>query len=98
MATDRGSIRKLRKRNEKAAGFFLFNVDNRLLDNDRVQRDLYHHLARNYGLRSRLYIAIFEELRKEIGYADYLARAGALRHRIAPLPLFYSSLWRSDLR
>ncbi len=60
---------------------FLFDVDNTLLDNDRVQRDLYHHLARSYGPRAReRYIAIFEELRKEIGYADYL---GALeRYRL----------------
>jgi len=45
------------------------------------QRDLYHHLARGYGPRAReRYIAIFEELRKEIGYADYL---GALeRYRL----------------
>ena len=63
---------------------FLFDVDNTLLDNDRIQRDLYHHLARGYGLRAReRYIAIFEELRKEIGYADYL---GALeRYRLEHL-------------
>jgi hypothetical protein len=65
-------------------------VDNTLLDNDRVQRDLYHHLARSYGLRSRLYIAIFEEFRKEIGYADYL---GALeRYGTASLHSRYSIL------
>jgi FMN phosphatase YigB (HAD superfamily) len=63
---------------------FLFDVDNTLLDNDRIQRDLYHHLARGYGPRAReRYIAIFEELRKEIGYADYL---GALeRYRLEHL-------------
>ena len=63
---------------------FLFDVDNTLLDNDRVQRDLYHHLARSYGPRAcKRYIAIFEELRKEIGYADYL---GALeRYRLEHL-------------
>jgi hypothetical protein len=56
---------------------FLFDVDNTLLDNDRIQRDLYHHLARSYGSRvCERYIAIFEELRKDIGYADYVgARA-----------------------
>jgi hypothetical protein len=63
---------------------FLFDVDNTLLDNDRIQRDLYHHLARGYGPRvCERYIAIFEELRKEIGYADYL---GALeRYRLEHL-------------
>ena len=28
---------------------FLFDVDNTLLDNDWIQRDLYRHLARSYG-------------------------------------------------
>ena len=63
---------------------FLFDVDNTLLDNDRIQRDLYRHLAHSYGPRVRTrYIAIFEELRKEVGYADYL---GALeRYRLEHL-------------
>jgi len=63
---------------------FLFDVDNTLLDNDRIQRDLYRHITRSYGPRARgRYIAIFEELRKEIGYADYL---GALeRYRLEHL-------------
>jgi len=63
---------------------FLFDVDNTLLDNDRIQKDLYRHLARNYGPRVReRYIAIFEELREEVGYADYL---GALeRYRLEHL-------------
>jgi hypothetical protein len=63
---------------------FLFDVDNTLLDNDRIQRDLYLHLARSYGPHVyERYIAIFEELRKEIGYADYL---GALeRYRLEHL-------------
>ena len=63
---------------------FLFDVDNTLLDNDRVQRDLYRHLARSYGPHvCERYIAIFEELRNEIGYADYL---GALeRYRLEHL-------------
>ena len=63
---------------------FLFDVDNTLLDNDRVQGDLYQHLFRNYGPQARgRYIAIFEELREEIGYADYL---GALeRYRLEHL-------------
>jgi hypothetical protein len=63
---------------------FLFDVDNTLLDNDRIQRDLYHHLGRSYGPRAcQRYIAIFEELHREIGYADYL---GALeRYRLEHL-------------
>jgi FMN phosphatase YigB (HAD superfamily) len=56
---------------------FLFDVDNTLLDNDRVQADLSEHLLASYGQATRdRYWAIFEELRGELGYADYL---GALQ-------------------
>jgi FMN phosphatase YigB (HAD superfamily) len=56
---------------------FLFDVDNTLLDNDRVTADLRRHLEREVGIdRSMRYWAIFEELRAELGYADYL---GALQ-------------------
>ena len=60
---------------------FLFDVDNTLLDNDRVQADLSEHLAKAYGVAARdRYWQIFEDLRGELGYADYL---GALeRYRI----------------
>jgi hypothetical protein len=56
---------------------FLFDVDNTLLDNDRVTADLRRHLEREVGTeRNARYWAIFEELRAELGYADYL---GALQ-------------------
>src|SRR5215813_4963215 len=60
---------------------FLFDVDNTLLDNDRVVADLMNHLELEVGHdRQQRYWAIFEELRAELGYADYL---GALqRYRI----------------
>ena len=60
---------------------FLFDVDNTLLDNDCVQDDLRNHLEREFGAESRdRYWAIFEELRAELGYTDYL---GALqRYRL----------------
>ncbi len=60
---------------------FLFDVDNTLLDNDRVSKDLRVFLEREVGTeRSNHYWEIFEELRTELGYADYL---GALqRYRI----------------
>jgi FMN phosphatase YigB (HAD superfamily) len=63
---------------------FLFDVDNTLLDNDAVQEDLSAHLEREFGSASRdRYWAIFEELRAELGYADYL---GALqRYRLEDL-------------
>ncbi|HWW20569.1 MAG TPA: hypothetical protein VNZ06_07170, partial [Steroidobacteraceae bacterium] len=53
------------------------DVDNTLLDNDAVHRDLSDHLERQFGAASRdRYWAIFETLRGELGYADYL---GALQ-------------------
>jgi FMN phosphatase YigB (HAD superfamily) len=60
---------------------FLFDVDNTLLDNDRVTADLKRHLEAQVGPeRAGRYWALFEELRAELGYADYL---GALqRYRI----------------
>ena len=60
---------------------FLLDVDNTLLDNDRVVADLMRHLEREVGHeRQQRYWAIFEELREELGYADYL---GALqRYRV----------------
>jgi FMN phosphatase YigB (HAD superfamily) len=52
---------------------FLFDVDNTLLDNDRVQADLADHLTESYGADAcNRYWAIFEEVRHELGYADYL--------------------------
>jgi FMN phosphatase YigB (HAD superfamily) len=62
----------------------LFDVDNTLLDNDRVQADLSEHLEGEFGRASRdRYWAIFETLRVELGYADYL---GALqRYRLENL-------------
>ena len=63
---------------------FLFDVDNTLLDNNAVQEDLSEHLEREFGRETaERYWAIFEELRKELGYADYL---GALqRYRLEHL-------------
>lgn len=60
---------------------FLLDVDNTLLDNDRVITDLMRHLEREVGpQRQQRYWEIFEQLRSELGYADYL---GALqRYRI----------------
>jgi FMN phosphatase YigB (HAD superfamily) len=63
---------------------FLFDVDNTMLDNDRVQDDLRDHLEREFGADTRdRYWAIFEEMRAEFGYTDYL---GALqRYRLEDL-------------
>ncbi|WP_043159203.1 HAD family hydrolase [Bradyrhizobium sp. Ai1a-2] len=60
---------------------FLVDVDNTLLDNDRIQADIKAYLERRYGASSRdRYWAILEELFEELGYRDYL---GALqRYRV----------------
>jgi FMN phosphatase YigB (HAD superfamily) len=60
---------------------FLFDVDNTLLNNDHVTADLKRHLEQQVGPeREHRYWDIFEQLRTELGYADYL---GALqRYRI----------------
>jgi FMN phosphatase YigB (HAD superfamily) len=77
---------------------FLFDVDNTLLDNDRVQADLSDHLQTVYGQATRdRYWSIFEGLRGELGYADYL---GALqRYRLDDLhrpELLRMSNWLVD--
>jgi hypothetical protein len=63
---------------------FLFDVDNTLIDNDRVQAHLSEHLEQTYGAVTRdRYWEIFEQLRSKLGYADYL---GALeRYRTEDL-------------
>ncbi len=60
---------------------WLLDVDNTLLDNDAVIEDLRAHLRDAFGADcERRYWDIFEHLRGELGYADYL---GALqRYRI----------------
>src|SRR6267154_3491353 len=60
---------------------FLVDVDNTLLDNDRIQNDLKRHLEREFGAASRdRYWAILEQLFTDLGYRDYL---GALqRYRV----------------
>jgi FMN phosphatase YigB (HAD superfamily) len=56
---------------------FLVDVDNTLLDNDRIQNDLKRHLEREFGPACRdRYWAILEQLFTELGYRDYL---GALQ-------------------
>jgi FMN phosphatase YigB (HAD superfamily) len=56
---------------------FLLDVDNTLLDNDLIERDLKRYLDQEVGREScDRYWTIFEQLRSELGYADYL---GALQ-------------------
>jgi FMN phosphatase YigB (HAD superfamily) len=55
---------------------FLLDVDNTLLDNDAVAADLRRHLTNLFGAPAERYWELFEQLRVEVGYADYL---GALQ-------------------
>ena len=60
---------------------FLVDVDNTLLNNDRIQTDLQRHLEKEFGVECRdRYWTILEQLFSELGYRDYL---GALqRYRV----------------
>jgi FMN phosphatase YigB (HAD superfamily) len=62
----------------------LLDVDNTLLDNDRVTADMRRFLEREVGAEgTRRYWELFEELRNELGYADYL---GTLQRYRAEYP------------
>ncbi|MGH6848838.1 MAG: HAD family hydrolase [Methylocella sp.] len=77
---------------------FLFDVDNTLLDNDRVEADLAAHLSEAYGVVARnRYWAIFEQLRQELGYADYLGALERFRLERAHDPtVLRMSSWLVD--
>jgi FMN phosphatase YigB (HAD superfamily) len=73
--------------NEPANVVVLFDVDNTLLDNDAIQSDLSQLLERELGATSRdRYWAIFEALRAELGYADYLGSLQRLRLELPDAP------------
>ena len=77
---------------------FLFDVDYTLLDNGHVERDLREHLSRWLSAKARdRYFEIFEQIRHDVGYADFL---GALeRYRIENLHdtrVLKMSIWLVD--
>ncbi len=81
---------------EKAV--FLVDIDNTLLDNDRIQSDLKEHMEREFGPGPRdRYWAILERLFDTLGYRDYL---GALQqYRVEnpyELKLLAFSFWLVD--
>ena len=62
---------------------FLLDVDNTLLDNDRIIEDLRAHLLREFDADcAARYWETFEELRRELGYADYLVALQRYRRAI----------------
>jgi FMN phosphatase YigB (HAD superfamily) len=77
---------------------FLFDVDNTLLDNDRVQADLSHHLGATYGDEARdRYWQIFEDQREQLGYADYLGALQRYRREALHNPrVLRIAPWLSD--
>jgi FMN phosphatase YigB (HAD superfamily) len=77
---------------------FLVDVDNTLLDNDRIQADIREHLELSYGAACRdRYAAILQQLWDTLGYRDYL---GALQRYRAEHPqhveLLAMSSWLLD--
>ena len=71
--------------NSRPETAFLFDVDNTLLDNDRVIADLESHLESEVGANcAQHYWRLFEQLRTELGCADYL---GALQRYRDAYPL-----------
>ncbi len=62
---------------------FFLDVDNTLLDNDRIIADLRRHLEQEFGVASAdRYWVIFEQLRAELGYVDYLGALQRYRDQI----------------
>jgi FMN phosphatase YigB (HAD superfamily) len=62
---------------------FLLDVDNTLLDNDAIIADLRRHLDEQFGAASAAeYWSIFEQLRDELGYVDYLGALQRYRNAI----------------
>jgi hypothetical protein len=59
---------------------FLIDVDNTLLDNDRVQHDLRAYLEQQFGVEGRdRYWDIYTARFAELGYADYLGAVQQFR-------------------
>jgi FMN phosphatase YigB (HAD superfamily) len=77
---------------------FLFDVDNTLIDNDRVQADLKEHLEQAYGTAARdRYWEIIERLRNELGYVDYLGALECFRIETIHRPgILRMSSWLVD--
>ncbi len=67
-----------------ASVVFLFDVDNTLLDNDRIQGDLDRHIAQLFGAAAaQTYWSLYESLRRKLGYADYLGAIQQFRLQCA---------------
>jgi len=77
----------------KHAVVSLFDVDNTLVDNDRIVADMRRYLDQEVGHdRQQRFWEIFEELRKDIGYADYLGALQLYRKEVEGLGLHAQAL------
>src|SRR5262245_36381554 len=66
---------------------FLIDVDNTLLDHDRVIADVKRFLDREIGReRQEAFFAIFDDIREKLGYEDYLASLQRYRFENAHEP------------
>ena len=77
---------------------FLFDVDNTLIDNDRIQQDLRDHLEGSYGraVRER-YLAIFDELWAKRGHAECIGALECYRaEKLHDPTLFRMANWLLD--
>lgn len=64
---------------------FLLDVDNTLLDGDRIVSDLHDHVQRELGVaNAQHYWSIFDGMREELGYVDYLGALQRFRLDIEP--------------
>ena len=77
---------------------FLFDVDNTLLDNDRIQADLRERLEAAHGDRTAVrYWEIFQEQWGAVGYADYFGALARLNSKIATIGSFpVTANWLMD--
>jgi FMN phosphatase YigB (HAD superfamily) len=84
--------------NAEADLVFLVDVDNTLLDNDRIQADIREHLERSYGAECRdRYAAILQQLWDTLGYRDYLGALQRYRSEHPPhVELLAMSSWLLD--
>ena len=83
---------------DKPSIVFLFDVDNTLLDNDRIQAHLREHLAERYGAAARdRYWEILQRLVDELGYTDYLGALERYRDEVLHRPeILLMSSWLVD--
>lgn len=66
---------------------FLLDVDNTMLDNDRFAADLSERLACDFGeAQRRRYWSIYDTLKEQLGYADYLGALQQFRVGTDDLP------------